>query len=99
MCVCVVCFHCYHHLHRLHLEFERRGARRGRNLAPARPRSPWSSHLTCRSTSSVKRCCAEPTVCVTGDAVSVCVCLCDETNPVRYEMVQAQTVGVRVILP
>lgn len=23
----------------------------------------------------------------------------DETNPVRYEMVQAQTVGIRIVLP
>lgn len=38
----------------------------------------------------------ESTTCVCNCADAVCD---DETNPVGYEMVQAQTVGIRVVLP
>lgn len=40
----------YHHPHPPHREFEQTGALRGRSLALATPRSPWSSRSTCRST-------------------------------------------------
>lgn len=45
----------YRHLRQLHRESEQTGALKDKSLVLAIPRSPWSSHLTCRSTDVEKQ--------------------------------------------